>query len=68
MITLIFPAPTLYLPAFIRLVCRIYVVQLEATARSDDVTVRFEEADGDMAAMLCGAAFTVPSGRTTCHQ
>ena len=68
MVTLIFPAPTLHPPVFICLVSQIYMVQLVATARSDDVTVRFEEADGDMAAMLCGAAFTVPSGRTTCRQ
>ena len=31
-------------------------------------TVRFEEADGNVAAMLCGAAFAVPSHRTTSRQ
>ena len=54
-------ARILQLLAFIRLVCLVYVVRLVAT-------VHFFKADGNVAAMLCGAAFAVPSRRTTSRQ
>ena len=52
----------LQLMAFICLICWVNMVHLVA------MTFCFQKVDGEMAAMLCSAIFTLPSGWTTSCQ